>query len=151
MSDPLEFFVQGECVPQGSHTPAVTKDGRPYLRESNSQRLRPWRKTVKAAAKEAMAGRDKFGGPLAVSLMFALHRPQSHEGTRTWPSVRPDFDKLTRAACDSMTGAVYYDDGQIVSATIRKVWAVYDVDYPPGLLVWVDHVAGFCPPARVLH
>jgi Holliday junction resolvase RusA-like endonuclease len=146
MADPLTFFVAGQPVPQGSHIAQATKDGKAYLRESNGERLRPWRAEVKRVAKEAMAGRTKFVGPLVVVLTFALERPKSHEGGPTWPATAPDQDKLARAVNDSMTKTVYYDDGQIVSSSVRKVWAGYDVEYPPGVLVWVNHVPGYVQP-----
>lgn len=148
MTEPLKLYVQGDPVPQGSHMAALTQSGRPYLRESNSQRLRPWRAAIKKAAKEAMARRDKFVGPLAVSLTFALERPKSHAGSRSWPASAPDVDKLCRC-WDSLTGVVWYDDGQVVSVSARKVWAEYDVDWLPGVLIWVAHVPGFTPPEPV--
>lgn len=147
MGDPVTFLVAGAPRSQGSHRAAVTRAGAPYLLESNAAVLRPWRKAVKAAAVEAMAGRMAFAGPVGIVLTFAVRHPASHQGRASWPIAKNigDLDKFVRAALDAITGPVLVDDSQIVSLTARKVWALVDVDWPQGLHVWANNVPGYSP------
>jgi Holliday junction resolvase RusA-like endonuclease len=41
--------------------------------------------------------------------------------------VRPDVDKWLRQVLDALTGAVYRDDGQVVTVAASKVFADDDV------------------------
>lgn len=148
---PLVFYVPGRPRPQGSKTPGLTKDGRTFMRESGAAQLRPWRKAIRQAAADAVIlqfGRGSsapaFGSdPVSLVLTFGMRWPASHHGRRTWPTARPDVDKLVRAALDAITGPVVADDSQVVSLTARKVWAERDVDWPEGLHVWCNLVPGF--------
>ena len=58
--------------------------------------------------------------PLRVDFTFYLDRPKSTHKSRTWPTVKPDYDKLARAATDALTGVLYADDAQICQSTIQK-------------------------------
>lgn len=73
--------------------------------------------------------------PVEVRLVFLIARPDGHwttknqlsaEGTRRpMPSVKPDWDKLSRATADALKGALVEDDAQIVVANVAKVYASY--------------------------
>lgn len=149
----LAFYVPGRPRPQGSKSPGLTKDGRPFMRESGAAQLRPWRKAIRQAAVDALTLRDgqskgpAFDGPVGLVLTFGMRWPASHHGKPTWPTARPDLDKLARAVLDAITGPVVADDSQVVSLTARKVWAERDVDWPEGLHVWANYSPGFVPAA----
>lgn len=50
---------------------------------------------------------------------FYLAKPKAVK-RRLFPMKKPDFDKLTRAVADALTGIVYDDDGQICESVIHK-------------------------------
>lgn len=39
------------------------------------------------------------------------------------PTVKPDFDNVSKIICDSLNGIAYNDDSQIVDATIKKFYS----------------------------
>jgi Holliday junction resolvase RusA-like endonuclease len=72
-------------------------------------------------------------GPLQVRMVFTRPRPKGHFGTGRnaerlkpsapqYPTGVPDVLKLTRGVEDALTGVVWYDDAQIVSESISKVY-----------------------------
>lgn len=116
----LTFTVPGEAVPQGSKN-AYARGNRIVLVESSSK-LPAWRRTVAVHAKAALLD-DGFDGPVHVRVTFHMRAP--HRRTTTWPTKRPDLDKLVRAILDALTVAgVWADDSQVVTLTARKVWAL---------------------------
>lgn len=116
-----EFFVEGEPVAQGSMVPRVTKDGRPYMKPSNEDALRKWRRAVVEAARTNLWGEPVEGAVVLVA-DFAVLRPKTVK--RDFPSTRPDLDKLVRALCDGITEAgVWKDDGQVVRLHVAEDYA----------------------------
>lgn len=99
--------------------------------------LKAWEQLVNVRAASARnAARERMqprGVAMVARFIFAMPRPQGHyltdgsfsaEGKRhMFPTTRPDFDKLTRAAADGMTGVLYEDDSQVAHAPITKLWA----------------------------
>lgn len=126
----LSFTVVGAPVPQGSkRVGRAGGTGRPVLIDDNGPRLRPWRALITARARDELGRRgpdpyrptptDPYRGPVAVRLLFVMPAPT--RPTRPWPSVRPDLDKLVRAALDALTAAaVWADDSQVVSLHAAK-------------------------------
>lgn len=130
----LRFQVGGDPKPQGSviavwprfapKCPACKRGlGRSLLIPSNDRVLRPWRKQVAAAAKEATAGGGwPQTGAVWVRAEFVFVRPKSHRPDSV-PSGRiGDVDKLARSVLDSLTGPVVADDAQVVLLTASKVY-----------------------------
>lgn len=88
--------------------------------------------------------------PRAVELflVFLVPRPAGHytgsgavsaAGERQpMPVTKPDWDKLSRAACDALTGSLYEDDSQIVAARVSKAYV--RPSRKPGVLVRVREV-----------
>jgi Holliday junction resolvase RusA-like endonuclease len=119
---PLHFDAVGTPQPQGS-AKAFVVGGKARITSDNT-RLKPWREAVVYAAWDAMerAGWTTTEAPVEVTLSFRLPRPKSVR--RTWPTVRPDLDKLTRAVLDSMTTAgVFGDDSQVIAVYASKAYA----------------------------
>lgn len=127
----LTFTVLGKVEPQGSIRafPLKAKPGavdqRPKIRlTSTNAKVKPWRQQIGWTALEARqkAGWDLLGKeiPVRFDCVFYLEKPKSTKRKRTWPLVKPDYDKLARAATDALTGVLWLDDCQICQATIQK-------------------------------
>lgn len=131
----ITFSVVGTPAPQGSKRGFVNpKNGRVIITE-DSQKTKPWRQDVRAAALTAMTGRDPLDGPLEVTIAFAMARPGYHFGTGrnagvlkptapTYVDKKPDIDKLARSTLDALTEArVFRDDAQVSALNIVKGYA----------------------------
>jgi Holliday junction resolvase RusA-like endonuclease len=114
----IHVFVPGKPVPQGS----VSVYGGRVV--SVKPELRKWRNAIRAALLAKHDG-EPLDGPLAVSLVFQMPKPQRPRWSS--PAVKPDADKLIRAALDSMSTTktqrgVITDDARIVSITATKTY-----------------------------
>jgi len=139
----LHLIVTGLPSPQGSKRgfPVHRKDGTTgvALVESAGDRVKTWRQDVRTAAERAL-NEDPRWAPhpsdaLAVEIRFALARPRSHYGTGrnagtlkatapSYPTTKPDLDKLERAVLDALTSAgVYPDDSQVAVLHGHKRYA----------------------------
>lgn len=76
-------------------------------------------------------GGDPLEGPLELTVLIYLRRPQTHYGTGRnmdilkasapkWPFRRPDWDNYAKTVSDALNGVAYKDDGQIVGAHVVK-------------------------------
>ncbi len=126
----ISFIVLGKVQPQGSVRAFLmkSKPGSPVPMRasltSDNSKVMPWRQQIGWTALEA---RNKCGWelmPSGVALRldcaFYLQRPKSAKKDRTWPTVKPDYDKLARAATDALTGVLWADDCQVCQSTIQK-------------------------------
>lgn len=97
--DVVEFVVMGEPIPQGS-----MRAIRPGVVVSDNPRLRSWRRSVTSAAQKACGPTwEPWDAPVAVDAVYTVPRPKSAPKRRvTFPAVKPDLDKLTRAIGDSL-------------------------------------------------
>lgn len=125
----VTITVRGTPAPQGSKSfKGLSGAGRAILAES-SEKVRPWRQDVKAAAEEWISsnqatlfhGRSTarsavFDGPVVCRMVFTLKKPSSSPKTRrTFPSRKPDLDKLLRSTLDALVEAgVLADDALVV-------------------------------------
>lgn len=128
----LTFEVLGDPVAKGSMTPGVTSDGRPYVRDQKSKRLKEWQAEIAKHARLFVVGKPPMTGPIKVDLTFLMPRPKNHirangmlkDWAPVWHTSKPDEDKLRRAVLDALTQArVYVDDGQVCDGSTRKVYA----------------------------
>lgn len=131
----IHVFVPGTPVPQGS---VDVFRGRIVGVKAP---LRHWRDSIRAATLAKHVG-EPMDGPITVSLVFQLRRPQRPRWTL--PAVKPDLDKLTRAVFDSLSTTknrktkatvpgVIVDDARIVSFTAAKTY-----DGNPGVLITIS-------------
>ena len=143
-NEKIEFFVPGIPRPGGSKSAfpiinkttgkPVMKDGRIMTRVKESGKHTPaWRADVKHFAFQVYDG-EPLQGPLALSVVFHLPRPQGHYGTGRnagklkssappYPTTMPDATKLLRAVEDALTGGLWRDDSQIVAQVVSKRYA----------------------------
>jgi len=100
----------------------------------------------------ASEGLDPFEGPLCVTLIYFLARPQSHyrrgkfahllkDDAPIAPATRPDGDKLQRSTWDAIKmGGGYLDDGQVVEWPGGKYYN--DEGEEPGVEITIEHWKG---------
>lgn len=133
----LSALIPGTPAPQGSKRAfAHRTTGRIVVVES-SKAVKPWRKVMHDALVAAANDTDwlPLDGPAAVHLRFYLPRPKSVK--REYPTVKPDLDKLVRAALDALTSSgVLADDARVVDMAVSKRYA--DL---PALQVTVEPLA----------
>jgi Holliday junction resolvase RusA-like endonuclease len=118
----VTFVVFGTPEPKGSTKAFVRKMGDVHraIVTSDNPSLKRWETLVRFEAQTALrrAGLDGspfFDGAVAVGIRFGLIRPPSVTAKRRpWPTVKPDLDKLVRAAIDPLIGVLFRDDAQVV-------------------------------------
>lgn len=105
--------------------------------DQGGKELEAWQEHVFV---QALSERNRHGmRPIArpaaceVTMVFVMPRPAGHwtptgwltaEGrARALPSVKPDFDKLTRAVLDGLSRALVEDDAQVVIGHIYETYA----------------------------
>lgn len=144
----VRFTAFGVPQPQGSArmvpvgVPCPRCHRRDQLITSDNPKMKPWRETIR----KALDAEDPqlIDGPVRVSLRFMMPRPKGHLGTRgllpsapAYPVVRPDVDKLARAALDAMTGLLFADDAQVVELIVLDHYATGT----PGVEIRVEALA----------
>jgi crossover junction endodeoxyribonuclease RusA len=131
----LSFQVFGDPVAQGSKRAFVVKN-RAVVVDDNKAPLKSWRTAVTDVARAELNGATPELGPVRITLMFFLRRPQRPKADV--PITKPDIDKLARAVLDGMTDAgVIRDDAQVTTLTARKRYTIE----APCVRVFVDEDA----------
>jgi len=127
-----EFDVRGIPIPQGSLKAFIIK-GKPIITASNKG-LDMWRRLIADVAQN-YAPTPILKGPIAIQLDFRLPKPKHEPKTkRTYPSRRPDIDKLARACLDALTGIIFIDDAQVIKLNVSKDWG------DPGVHIIVEEI-----------
>lgn len=127
----VEVVVYGVPMSQGSKRHV----GGGRLIESNADRLKPWRANVTSTFVDTV-GPDWHpftrSTPVEIVLSFYFARPLGHfrtgrnahllrDAAPSWPTGKPDLDKLERAVFDGLTDAgAWADDSQVVSVIASK-------------------------------
>lgn len=141
MSDPISFVVYGKPATQGSKRGFVIrkKSGEIVTRPSgapmvamvdDNPRLKSWRSEVALVASQNFH-EPVLECPVFLKVQFIRPRPKKDFLTgknhhrvkataRSWPSTRPDIDKLSRAVSDSLSGVILRDDSLIVMSLASK-------------------------------
>ena len=114
MAVSYKFSLQGTPVPQGSMS---VFNGR-IVHQKNKQ-LMAWRNAIANSCRDVMLPLD---GPVIVEVDFMLAQPKTTK--RTKPYVKPDVDKLARAALDGLTGFAFHDDAQVVELRVTKEYGM---------------------------
>lgn len=127
-SEVFEFRVSGLPVTQGDLA-GKFESGR--LRLHNPADLKAWRKRVAWKAQQAMGLRGAVPPlvPMLLGLEFILPR-EGRMAHLPMPVFKSDFDKLTRAVFDALTGVCYEDDGAIVGSAITDPTGKLTVSLP---------------------
>lgn len=107
--------------------------GRILLYEQNSRGVHGWQDALRHALRR-VAPPTPLNEPVAVDILVILARPASHYGTGKnagrlkptapyWSGVKPDSDKIARAAGDCLTGCWVVDDARIANLHVQKRYA----------------------------
>ncbi len=92
----------------------------------SSKKVKPWRQDVVAAVTSYMAANSvaMIDAPVRVELTFVLPKPLSAPKRKiTYPSKKPDIDKLCRSTLDALTTAgLIRDDARVIELVARKVY-----------------------------
>ena len=141
MTPLLHLTVPGLPQPQGSSRAFVSKrTGRAIVTSANP-RLRQWRDRLALAisARRLETRQARYDGAVRVHARFYLPRPKSAPKRVTYPTTRPDVDKLVRGCFDAISDAgVWRDDSQVVEVTATKCFAQPTEHPGVELLVWAQ-------------
>lgn len=150
------FRVPGIPIPQGSMRAIRSGRNGALVMLSDNDKLSSWRGDVRDAALRAIAPgpypKAPRGEPVRVGVTFHLPRIKAHftpkgelrDYAPSYPTTKPDLDKLVRAILDAMTGVVYYDDAQVATIEAGKL---YDTHWTGALVVVTDMVEDAIPRA----
>lgn len=123
----------GTIPTKGSFRNVGRRGGKAVLVNSNKETT-AWTNEFRAVLVKNGWG-TPGAGAFHVHLYVYKQRPKSHYSGRGENAairkecasekclVRPDLDKVARAALDAMTGYVYFDDSQVVQLDTEKHWA----------------------------
>lgn len=125
----IAFTVFGTPAPAGSKRALLAPgSSRPVVVDASTS-TKPWQAAVRAEAAAVMDGRPLINSAVWVEMRFFFPRPKAHYGTKglresapEYRTQKPDVIKLARAAEDALTGVLWRDDSQVVSAQLRKGW-----------------------------
>lgn len=129
MENGIAFFVLGNPRPQGSKRHV----GNGVLIEQ-SKYVKEWRNNIAWKAKENT--KKQFTGPIQLSMVFVLKKPQKPKHSQ--PISRPDLDKLTRAVMDSLTRICYEDDSQVTKIVATKKYV--EKNDSPGVFIKIKEI-----------
>lgn len=126
----IEIRVAHTPAPQGSKVGFVRAGGKGAGTREANKHTEPYRQAVRNACEivlEQASDRTQGGvgpldGPLEAHCVFTMPKPKSAPKTRTtWPSTKPDIDKLLRSSFDAMTqSGLIQDDARIVKVLAEK-------------------------------
>lgn len=110
-----------------------------------SKNLKPWREAVKYAALQVRQGATPIDGPVLIRVVFTIKKAASSPKlTRTWPTSRPDLDKLLRSTLDALKDAgIFTDDSRVVDCSrLAKVFPGEDAEAldSPGVRITIEAI-----------
>ncbi len=124
----MNFTIYERPQPQGS-SKAFVIAGKARITSTNAK-MKPFRSEVTRCVLWEMSERgwEMIGKHVPVRLMvdFYFLKPPSVSAKRTQCVVAPDVDKLLRCISDSLTGAAYHDDAQVVEIIGRKLYGLQE-------------------------
>ena len=127
MIESLNFVCYIRPEPQGSARGFIVKGRRPRVSiTSDNAKLKPFRKELASAAMFASGFNCHSETTLEavrLELDFYFAKPKSAK-KRIHHTVKPDLDKLARAALDAFTGILYADDAQVSELVLNKLYGL---------------------------
>lgn len=126
----IYFVVPGEVVGKGR--PRFTTRGG-YARAITPAKTRSYEEKVKACYLaevpfQPMQWGNKEPIEMVVNAYFEIPKSASKKAKlemlmNGYPCKKSDADNILKIVADALNGVAYYDDCQIVSATIHKLWS----------------------------
>lgn len=129
------FNVSGFPVPQpraGQRSALINGVLRTW--RYDPPQAKDWKRTVQSQVLDQLAGRlsTPFMGAVGLSLGFLLPRPKSLP-KKVWAHMtKPDCDNLAKGVKDALRGILYFDDKQVNSLYVTKVYS-----QAPGVVIHV--------------
>ncbi len=142
----IEFFVPGIPAPKGSHR-AFAKGGRAWVTSDNPKTAVPWASAITTIATHYRPP-YLWLGPVNLEAIFYMPPPKGlPRTTYSWPTKKPDLDKLVRLLKDCLSGVFYRDDAQVHFIRATKLYSL-----APGVHVKLmgeeDFQFGYRPPRK---
>ena len=127
------FAVPGQIVPWAR---SRTGNGHHFT----APKVASYQGALRAAAFDAMQGREPFDGPCRIRIDAVFAVPASWSAKRKAAASshagRPDWDNVGKAVSDSLNGIVWTDDARVADARVVKTYGT-----SPGLFVEVWSLA----------
>ena len=117
----VTFRVVGIAQPKGSTRAFVPKGWTRPIITTDNPKSKGWQQLVAEQA-QSVASDGMFLGPVMLSVVFHLPRPQSLPRSVRHHVKKPDVSKLARSLEDALTGVLYRDDAQIVRLNVAKLY-----------------------------
>lgn len=137
MGPRISFTVLGTPAPQGSMRAIISKSTGKAFVKSDNPNTHAFRQEAGWAALRARAAAGfseiPFPRDTPISVTFRFYFARRKSVKRHFPAVKPDWDKLSRSACDALTGILWTDDQQVVRAQVSK-----DYHETPHTLITVE-------------
>jgi len=124
----IALVIPGKAVPK--ERPRTVRDANGDVRTFTPGRTTRYSKTISTVGQSAMRGYGPFSGPVACVMTFVFPVPRSWSAERRekalagaiLPTIRPDLDNVAKTILDGLNGIVFYDDAQITTKTVSKVY-----------------------------
>lgn len=133
----ISFWIGGEPVPwkrvrAKTHKVKDDKSGKEKttVHFFEDKKVSEYKEKIKNAYKESGGKYFEKGTPLRCEIYFYFEAPKSASHKKRIdliangrPTKRPDIDNLYKGIADALNGVAYYDDSQIVSVSLCKLWS----------------------------
>lgn len=127
----ITITARGVPAPQGSKK-AFARGKKIALVEANAG-LKPWRRALTLQARKHAGA---YAGKHAIAVEYDFYLPRQPTVRRLLPWVKPDLDKLIRAANDALSDArIWDDDGRVTYMLARKHYE--NESTPPGVTITI--------------
>lgn len=139
----FSVVVIGNPAPQGSK-----RQVRPKTFIEDNPETAPWRDSIVYASRTVKREGDPIHEACYATLVATFLRPRYHYRTGKfynelkpsapgWHAVKPDGDKIARAAFDALVIAqVIYDDALITEHSVYKRWANWGESPSLSIRIW---------------
>ncbi len=136
------FFVDSAPVPQPRQRHRLIGGAKPFVQNytPTAHPVTAFKSVVQMRARQAYQGAP-LAGPLRVSLLFLMPRPQrliwkTKPMPREWAAKPIDTDNLFKSCADALTGIIWIDDGQVCDSSTQKMY--HAGDESPGVHVEIE-------------
>lgn len=123
----VTYLVEGN--PVGKGRPKFARRGN-FVSTYTPTKTRDYEDLIKEAANKAMGSTAPLETPMAVAIYITVPIPSSYSKKRREaclsgserPIKKPDIDNIAKCFLDAMNGVVYWDDTQVLTLHVTKVY-----------------------------
>jgi Holliday junction resolvase RusA-like endonuclease len=147
----MEYSIKVRAIPIAQpRARAVAFQGRARMHDApKSHAIHDYKASVRMAVAEQIPAPLK--GPLALSIVFIMPRPQSHfrsgamsdrlkDSAPRWHTSKPDLDNLIKGAKDALKGVAWDDDSQVAVYPNCEKRYVSGKEQPPQTLIEIREI-----------